>query len=191
MPPAALGGMMPRPIHYWLGGRPWLLPRGTQFVERKKFSSTFFKRWQVSSGQRLLVELRRARNTFIVQAPFEGKSRKTNCLAAWGTFCKRKSSQQTSDSHNPEKPPGGRFFYCRRINCVSGKQRSAFSAVRSRRQRSASPAPGDQRSAFPAFCLPRGNSAAHSPAPHLPLQAPKRSSLPTGRLLLFRISRLF
>ena len=33
---------------------------------------------------------------------------------------------------------------------LSGKQRSAFSAVRSRRQRSASPAPhGEQRSAFP------------------------------------------
>ena len=58
-------------------------------------------------------------------------------------------------------------------------------------QRLFSGPPGEQRSAFPAFCLPRGNSAAHSPAPHLPLQAPKRSSLPTGRLLLFRISRLF
>ena len=30
-----------------------------QFVERKKFSSTFFKRWQVSSGQRLLVAMSR------------------------------------------------------------------------------------------------------------------------------------
>ena len=49
------------------------------------------------------------------QAPFEGKSRKTNGLAAWGTFCKRKSSQLTTDSHNPEKPPGGRFFCCRTI----------------------------------------------------------------------------
>ena len=78
----------------------------------------------MSSGQRLLVELRRARNTFIVQAPFEGKSRKTNCLAAWGTFCKRKSSQLTTDSYNPEKPPGGRFFWQAepapnpRIGCV-------------------------------------------------------------------------
>ena len=165
----------------------------------------------MSSGQRLLVARRNVRNTFALEAPFEGKSRKTNCLAAWGTFCKRKSSQQTSDSHNSEKPPGGRFFWRHdaapksRIGYVQsptshfaapsqipgGKQRSAFSAVRSRRQRSASPAPGEQRSAFPAFCLPRGNSAAHSPAPHLPLQASKRSSLPTGRLLLFRISRLF
>ena len=49
------------------------------------------------------------------QAPFEGKSRKTVCLAAWGTFCKRKSSQLTTDSHNPEKPPTGRFFCCRTI----------------------------------------------------------------------------
>ena len=49
------------------------------------------------------------------QAPFEGKSRKTNGLAAWGTFCKRKSSQLTTDSHNPEKPPTGRFFCCRTI----------------------------------------------------------------------------
>ena len=58
------------------------------------------------------------------QAPFEGKSRKTVCLAAWGTFCKRKSSQLTTDSHNPEKPPGGRFFWQAepapnpRIGCV-------------------------------------------------------------------------
>ena len=108
----------------------------------------------MSSGQRLLVELRRARNAFIVQAPFEGKSRKTNCLAAWGTFCKRKSSQQTSDSHNPEKPPGGRFFYCRRINCVSGKQRSAFSAVR----------PGNSAAHSPPL-LPRGGTAQRIP-PH-------------------------
>ena len=53
--------------------------------------------------------------TLYRQAPFEGKSRKTNCLAAWGTFCKRKSSQLTIDSYNPEKPPGGRFFCCRTI----------------------------------------------------------------------------
>ena len=65
----------------------------------------------MSSGQRLLVARRNVRNTFALEAPFEGKSRKTNCLAAWGTFCKRKSSQQTSDSHNSEKPPGGRFFW--------------------------------------------------------------------------------
>ena len=65
----------------------------------------------MSSGQRLLVARRNVRNTFALEAPFEGKSRKTNCLAAWGTFCKRKSSQLTTDSHNPEKPPGGRFFW--------------------------------------------------------------------------------
>ena len=107
--------MMPRPIHV-LVRRAALVSISRHPVcreEKIKFSSTFFKRWQVSSGQRLLVELRRARNTFIVQAPFEGKSRETNCLAAWGTFCKRKSSQLTTDSYNPEKPPGGRFFCCR------------------------------------------------------------------------------
>ena len=64
------------------------------------------------------------------QAPFEGKSRKTNGLAAWGTFCKRKSSQLTTDSYNPEKPPGGRFFCCRSIIPVSKRQRSASLAVR-------------------------------------------------------------
>ena len=113
MPPAALGGMMPRPIHYWLGGRPWLLPRGTQFVERKKFSSTFFKRWQVSSGQRLLVELRRARKTLSFRRLLKGKSAREFSLADWGTFCKRKSSRQTAVLQCPEKPPSGRFFCCR------------------------------------------------------------------------------
>ena len=89
-----------------------------------------FKRKRVSSGQRLLVELRRARNTFIVRRLLKGKSAREMSLADWGTFCKRKSSQLTTDSYNPEKPPGGRFFCCRSIIPVSKRQRSASIAVR-------------------------------------------------------------
>ena len=59
----------------------------------------------------------------------KGKSARQFCLADWGTFCKRKSSQLTTDSHNPEKPPGGRFFCCRSIIPVSKRQRSASLAV--------------------------------------------------------------
>ena len=78
----------------------------------------------MSSGQRLLVELRRARNTFALEAPLRVNfaSRKSACKR--GGFCKRKAPWQTTDSHNPEKPPGGRFFWRHdaapnsRIGCV-------------------------------------------------------------------------
>ena len=54
----------PSPTFQWTVGRQ--RERGTQFLQIK-FSSTFFKRWRVSSGQRLLVEHSSARNTFIVK----------------------------------------------------------------------------------------------------------------------------
>ena len=63
----------------------------------------------MSSGQRLLVELRRARNTSIVRRLLKGKSAREISLADWGTFCKRKSSQQSAGQHHPGKPSGGRF----------------------------------------------------------------------------------
>ena len=73
-----------------------------------------FKRKRVSSGQRLLVELRRARNTFIVRRLLKGKSAREMSLADWGTFCKRKSSQPTTDLMKPSQPSGGRLG-CYRI----------------------------------------------------------------------------
>ena len=103
--------MMPRPIHV-LVRRAALVSISRHPVcreEKIKFSSTFFKRWQVSSGQRLLVELRRARNTSIVRRLLKGKSAREISLADWGTFCKRKSSQQSAGQHHPGKPSGGRF----------------------------------------------------------------------------------
>ena len=83
----------PSPTFQWTVGRQ--RERGTQFLQIK-FSSTFFKRWQVSSGQRLLVELRRARKTLSFRRLLKGKSAREFSLADWGTFCKRKSSRQTA-----------------------------------------------------------------------------------------------
>ena len=95
-----------------------------------KFSSTFFKRWRVSSGQRLLVARRSGRKPLRWKRLLKGKATRQNCLVACGTFCKRKSSQPTTASHNPDRLPGGRPVCYRTRNPVSGKQRSAFSSGR-------------------------------------------------------------
>ena len=138
----------------------------------------------MSSGQRLLVARRNVRNTFALEAPFEGKSRKTNCLAAWGTFCKRKSSQQTSDSHNSEKPPGGRFFWRHdaapksRIGYVQSPTSHLAAPSQIPRRKTAKRLfrgpPGEQRSAFPAFCLPPGEQRSVFPrTPSIPSSTKK------------------
>ena len=62
-----------------------------------------------------MVELRRARNAFIVQAPLRVNFAIQISDCKRGGFCKRKAPKQTTDSHNPEKPPSGRFFCCRTI----------------------------------------------------------------------------
>ena len=103
-----------------------------------------FKRKRVSSGQRLLVELRRARNTFIVrrQVALKLSAAFSFCVArheieqssispvCTRAFVREKLPQETVISYNPEKPPGGRFFCCRSIIPVSKRQRSASLAVR-------------------------------------------------------------
>ena len=102
-----------------------------------------FKRKRVSSGQRLLVELRRARNTFIVrrQVALKLSAAFSFCVArheieqssispvCTRAFVREKLPQETVTSYNPEKPPGGRFFCCRSIIPVSKRQRSASLAV--------------------------------------------------------------
>ena len=102
-----------------------------------------FKRKRVSSGQRLLVELRRARNTFIVrrQVALKLSAAFSFCVArheieqssispvCTRAFVREKLPQETVISYNPEKPPGGRFFCCRSIIPVSKRQRSASLAV--------------------------------------------------------------
>ena len=164
--PSFSSGMMPHPIHVLVE---WVAQPSTsrhRVCKVKVFVHLFQK---VAGVQRAAPAGRAPQSSkfFAVQAPLRVNfsSRKSACKR--GGFCKRKAPSAHCRFAQPRKTSRGRFFCCRRINCVSGKQRSAFSAVRP------------------------GNSAAHSPAPHLPLQAPKRSSLPTGRLLLFRISRLF
>ena len=103
-----------------------------------------FKRKRVSSGQRLLVELRRARNTFIVrrQVALKLSAAFSFCVArheieqssispvCTRAFVREKLPQETVISYNPEKPPGGRFFCCRSIIPVSKRQRSTSLAVR-------------------------------------------------------------
>ena len=98
----------------------------------------------MSSGQRLLVELRRARNTFIVrrQVALKLSAAFSFCVArheieqssispvCTRAFVREKLPQETVISYNPEKPPGGRFFCCRSIIPVSKRQRSASLAVR-------------------------------------------------------------
>ena len=98
----------------------------------------------MSSGQRLLVELRRTRNTFIVRRQVALKLSATFsfCVArheieqssispvCTRAFVREKLPQETVISYNPEKPPGGRFFCCRSIIPVSKRQRSASLAVR-------------------------------------------------------------
>ena len=128
-----------------------------------------FKRKRVSSGQRLLVELRRARNTFIVrrQVALKLSAAFSFCVArheieqssispvCTRAFVREKLPQETVISKNPEKPPGGRFFCCRSIIPVSKRQRSASLAKRPTRE---------QRSAFPPR-TPKGNSEAPFPLP--------------------------
>ena len=152
-----------------------------------------FKRKRVSSGQRLLVELRRARNTFIVrrQVALKLSAAFSFCVArheieqssispvCTRAFVREKLPQETVISYNPEKPPGGRFFCCRSIIPVSKRQRSASLAVRRGNSEAYSryappkgtakrlPAihhPREQRSAFPPR-TPKGNSAVPFPLP--------------------------
>ena len=100
----------PSPTFQWTVGRQ--RERGTQFLQIK-FSSTFFKRWRVSSGQRLLVERRSARNASIVRRLLEGEGNPCKQDFLRGPFCKRNRAQQTAVMYNPAKPPSGRFCCCR------------------------------------------------------------------------------
>ena len=110
--------VQPSPTFQWTVGRQ--RERGTQFLQIK-FSSTFFKRWRVSSGQRLLVERRSARNASIVRRLLEGEGKPCKQDFLRGPFCKRKRAQQTAVMYNPAKPPGGRFCCFRTCKLKSSK----------------------------------------------------------------------
>ena len=67
--------------------------------QKQKFSSTFYKRWQIPKTESLFA-LRRVRNTLSFRRIFESVK----------TFCKRKSFHKLPDCTDyPRKVPGGKF----------------------------------------------------------------------------------
>ena len=64
----------------------------------------------VSKGKAFGRTPQRAK-AFALKAPLRVNFAIRNSDCKRGGFCKRKAPKQASDSHNPEKPPGGRFFW--------------------------------------------------------------------------------
>ena len=102
----------------------------------------------------------------IVQAPLRVNFAIQVWIAKEGAFVREKPPRKTPILYNPEKPPGGRFFCCRRIN-----PREQKTAKRLFWRYDAAPNSRIGPANSPAFCLAApgsihyGNSKTHPLSP--------------------------